>query len=118
MLKCLDFKKNPYKYLNLSDAYVCNSYGEGLCTACIEATILNLDILSTQVSGAKEIVTNPDVGVVCENNDEAIYNCLKDYIINKYPNDEWRNNKALAKQKWQKQNIINKFNNIINEVVK
>lgn len=118
VVKMYGFQKNPYKYLSLSNACICNSYTEGLNTACIESSILGLDILSTDVSGAKEIVLNPDVGLVCKNNDEAIYNCLKDYIVNKYPNDMWADNKEPAKQKWQKESVVKKFNDIVSEVLK
>lgn len=117
-VKMFGFQKNPYKFLKACDAYICSSYGEGLCTACIEASILGLDIISTNVSGAKEIILNPDVGLVCENTDESIYHCLKDYIANKFTNNEWKNNKEIAKEKWKKENIIKKFDSIIDDIIK
>ena len=116
-VKMYGFQKNPYKYMALSDAYLCSSFSEGLSTTSIEASILGLDILSTEVSGAKEIVLNPDIGIVCENSFEGIYDCLKEYISTAYPNNLWKDNKELAKEKWKKEYNLKRFDDLICEVV-
>lgn len=117
-VKMFGFQINPYKFMALSDCYICGSFTEGLSTSCIEASVLGLDVISTDVSGAQEIIYSPDIGMVCENNEEAIVQCLKDYIVNKYPSKFWEDNKSLAKEKWIKEHTLNKFDSIINEVLK
>ena len=117
-IKMLGFQRNPYKFLAHCDAYVCNSYVEGLSTSCIEASVLGLDVISTEVSGAKEIVLDPEIGIVCENTDEAILNSLRTYIKDCYPTNKWKYNKEKAKQKWLKENVVKKFDTIIDEVLK
>lgn len=85
----LGYQENPYKYVNKCDVFVCSSYTEGLSTATIEALILGKAIVSTDVSGAYEILGENDYGLMVENSDEGIYKGLKLYLdnrslINKY----------------------------------
>lgn len=109
---------NPYVYLNKCDYYVCSSFGEGLCTACIEASILNKPIISTQVSGAEEIVSEHNVGLVVENSQEGIYSGLKQVLDHPELNHEWQRNFEQANKKWNKDYILTRFDKIISEVLK
>lgn len=78
------YQSNPYKYVSNSDIFVCSSYDEGLSTAVTEAVILGKPVISTDVSGAKEILgENNEYGIVTENNDEALYEGLKKMISDK-----------------------------------
>ena len=62
----LGFDKNPYKYIKASDLFVCSSYKEGFSTAVTEALILGVPVVSTEVSGAKELLgDNNEYGIVC-----------------------------------------------------
>lgn len=75
------YQSNPYKYVSNSDVFVCSSYEEGLSTAVTEAVILGVPVVSTDVSGAKEILgENNEYGIVTENNEEALYEGLKKMI--------------------------------------
>ncbi len=76
------FQENPYAYMNQSDMFVCSSYFEGLSTATTEAVILGLPCVSTDVSGAREILVEGTQGIVVENTDEALYNGIKDMLKN------------------------------------
>lgn len=75
------FDINPYKYIKASDAFVCSSFYEGMCTASIEAIILGKASVSTNVSGAKEILGFQDeYGIVTEMDDESLYQGMKKLI--------------------------------------
>lgn len=75
------FQTNPYQYMRKADIYVCSSFYEGLCTATIEAVVLGLACISTDVSGAKEILgENNEYGLVVANEEEAIYQGLKRFL--------------------------------------
>ena len=76
----LGFQENPYSYVNACDVFVCSSYTEGLSTATIEALILGNALLSTDVSGAREILGENEFGIVVENSKEGIYNGLKELL--------------------------------------
>ena len=76
-----DFTGNPYKVLRNSDLFVCSSLYEGLSTAMSEAVILSTPVVTTEVSGAKEVLgDNNEYGVVTENDEEALYLALKRMI--------------------------------------
>lgn len=82
--KLTGYQSNPYKYVSNSDVFVCSSYDEGLSTAVTEAVILGLPVVSTDVSGAKEILgENNEYGIVTENSEEALYEGLKKMIADK-----------------------------------
>lgn len=74
----LGFKENPYKYMNACDGYVCSSFREGFSTAVTEALILGLAVVSTNCSGAYELLgKNNEYGIVTENSEEGIYEGMK-----------------------------------------
>ncbi len=115
-VKMVGFQKNPYQFMAVSDCYVCSSFSEGLSTTSIEAAILKKDIISTDVSGAREIVLDPDIGLVCENSEEALKDALENYISNLYNSDKFNSNRLKAKEKWNKQKTIERFEEIINSL--
>lgn len=83
---------NPYKYIKLSDIFICSSYSEGFSTACTEAVILEKPVISTLVDGAKELIENNNCGIVVENNEEGIYNGMKLALNNKNMVNFWNEN--------------------------
>jgi glycosyltransferase involved in cell wall biosynthesis len=77
----LGFDKNPYKYLSKCDLYVCASHREGFSTAVTEALVLGIPVVSTEVSGAKELLgENNEFGIVTENSTNGIYLGLKEML--------------------------------------
>ena len=69
-------KSNPYKYLKKSSAFVLSSVREGYPVVFIEAMILNIPIITTDVSDAKEDIDGK-FGIVVKNDDESIYKGMK-----------------------------------------
>ncbi len=70
----LGFCENPYKYVQRCDLYVCSSYREGFSTAVTEALILGVPVVSTDCSGAKELLGAQDeYGIVVQNSESGIY---------------------------------------------
>ncbi len=75
------FQNNPYKFVENSDLFVCSSRTEGLSTAVTEAIILGKPCVSTDVSGAKEILgENNEYGIVIENSEDGIYTGIKQML--------------------------------------
>ena len=78
------FIENPYKVINNSDLFVCSSLYEGLSTAMSEAVILGVPVITTDVSGAKEVLgNNNEYGIVTENNEDALYSAMKSILEDK-----------------------------------
>lgn len=77
------FCENPYSIVANSDLFVCSSRTEGLSTAVSEAVILGVPVVSTDVSGAKEILgDNNEYGLVVENSEDGLYEGMKRLLSN------------------------------------
>lgn len=75
------FQANPYPFVSNADLFVCPSYQEGLSTAVTEAVILGVPVVSTDVSGAKEILGERDeYGLVVENSEAGLYEGIKQML--------------------------------------
>ena len=74
----LGFRDNPYQYVSRCDLYVCSSRREGFSTAVTEALIVGTPVVSTDCSGARELLgTHNEYGLVVENSEEGIYQGMK-----------------------------------------
>lgn len=74
----LGYQTNPYKYVSRCDMFVCASIAEGFSTAATEALIVGTPVVTTDVSGMKEMLGEHDeYGIVTENNEEALYQGIK-----------------------------------------
>ena len=77
----LGYQINPYKYIAKSDLFVCASYAEGFSTAATEALIVGTPIITTLVSGMKEMLgNNNEYGIIVENSEEALYKGIKELL--------------------------------------
>lgn len=77
----LGFHQNPYQYVSKCDLYVCSSHVEGFSTAVSEALILGIPVVSTNCSGAYELLGyHNEFGIVTENNTDAIYGGMKEML--------------------------------------
>ena len=67
MIKILNFKNNPFPYLNKSDIFLLTSKFEGLPNVLLEALVLKKIIISTNCpTGPKEILQNGKLGFLCK----------------------------------------------------
>ena len=77
----LGFQKNPYKYVSAADLFVCSSRREGFSTAVTEALILGVPVVSTNCSGACELLgENNEYGIVTDNDEESLYQGIKELL--------------------------------------
>ena len=77
----LGFQDNPYKFIKAADLFVCSSHKEGFSTAVTEALVLGVPVVSTDVSGAYELLgKNNEYGIVVENSEEAVYDGVKEML--------------------------------------
>ena len=74
----LGYRTNPYQYVSRCDLYVCSSHREGFSTAVTEALVLGTPVVSTDCSGARELLGDHDeFGIVVENSEDGIYEGMK-----------------------------------------
>lgn len=77
-----EYQQNPYAIFKNADAFVCSSRAEGYSTVVSEAVILGKPVITTDCSGMTEIFGDRQCGIICENDDEALYQSLKKVIKN------------------------------------
>lgn len=83
-VKLIGFKNNPYKYIKMTDLFVCSSKVEGLSTVLCEAIILNKPIVTTNCPGVSDIIGDSGNGaIITENNEEALYDGIYKVISDK-----------------------------------
>lgn len=74
----LGFHKNPYQYVARCDLYVCSSWREGFSTSVTESLVVGTPVVSTNCSGAKELLgENDEYGLVVDNSEEGIYQGMR-----------------------------------------
>ena len=104
-------KDNPYPYVKNSDLFLLSSRDEGLPTVIIEALILHIPCISTEVAGIYEILNN-SFGVITKNTENDFYLNLKHLLDNPQKIIEMKEN--LSNYKYNNNIIIDKIKNILN----
>lgn len=82
-VKMLGFRSNPYPYLKKADFYVMSSRHEGFPTIIAEALILNKPVVSTDVSGIKDLLQDGKLGLITPNSEEGIYEGMKKFLTDR-----------------------------------
>jgi len=75
--KLLGFRENPYNLMYAADILVCSSIFEGFSTFVTEGLILGKPIVTTDVSGMHELLSDSEYGLITANDDEAFYEGVK-----------------------------------------
>ena len=100
-------KNNPYKYVAKADLFVCCSRREGFSTAVTESIIVGTPVLSTNCSGAYELLgENNEYGVVTDNNVDSLYTGL--YRLLTSPNllSHYRNQAKIRAKMFSKEKTV------------
>ena len=74
------FKSNPYPFMYNADLLACSSVFEGFSTFITEGLILGKPIVTTDVSGMRELLGDSEYGLITANDDEDFYQGLKRMI--------------------------------------
>lgn len=102
-------QKNPYPFYKSADLFALVSYYEAAPMVYNESMILRLPVFTTKVISAQEMVGN--LGFVCENNEQAIYDNLKQVLENKQLIEEKKN--LLTSYNYDNDKIVQKLLNLI-----
>ncbi len=115
-VQLLGFKSNPYKYIKDADLFVCSSVAEGFSTVVSEAIILGLPIVTTECSGMKEMLgENNEYGIVTENNEEALYNGIKQVLDNKMLFEQYKQKINERKNMFELTQVIKEIERVIGD---
>ena len=89
-VKLPGFIDNPYPFMREADMLVCSSRFEGFSTFVTEGVILGKPIVTTDCTGMRELLGNSEYGLICENNEDGIYEGMKKLLSD----EELRNSYA------------------------
>jgi len=103
IVKIFGLKTNPYPYIKCADYFVLSSFMEGYGIVIKEALFLKTRVISTDVVGPREILENGKYGIIVPNEDEAIYNILKEVLC--FPKKYDYLDTALSKYKGDNETI-------------
>ncbi len=78
-IEFLGIKQNPYPYLKNSDAMIVSSDFEGYPVVFVEAKILEVPIITTDISDSKKDI-DKKYGLVVEKSKKGIYNGMKEFL--------------------------------------
>lgn len=108
-VRFLGSQRNPHAYTAKADMLVCASYGEGYSTACVEAIMLGVPVLSTDVGGAREIIADAQAGMVVEQDTQALYDGLKQVLDHPEQVAQWKQTLCQTKSVFSYENRVSEL---------
>lgn len=112
-VKFLGNQYNPHKYTSKSDVFVCSSFSEGYSTACTEAIMLGVPVLTTNVSGGEEIIKDSEAGLLVGMSDDDLYNGMKEILDNQNIVEVWKKQLLITKERFSKDNRLARIKDIL-----
>lgn len=73
----LGFQRNPFPYVKAADMLLSTSGYEGFSLVICEAMALGVPVVATKTAGPMEILDNDNYGLLCDHDDESIYQAVK-----------------------------------------
>ncbi|AUJ23654.1 glycosyltransferase [Virgibacillus dokdonensis] len=115
----LGFKKNPYKYMNMSDLFILSSKREGFGHVLVEAMAIGIPVVSTNCySGPSEIITNKNIGRLVEVGDHvALANEAMQLLKNR---DDYNKVSSLAQKRaleFKADSIVKKYEKLFLNII-
>ena len=90
-------QENPYRFMKNADFLLVPSYHEAAPMVFAEAECLGVPVVTTKTTSAVELVQDKGIGIVCDNNDEDIYNTIRHILDDPCQISEIKNN-MIGKQ--------------------
>lgn len=113
----LGFHDNPYKYVKRCDLYVCSSRREGFSTAVTEALVVGTPVVSTNCSGAKELLgDHNEYGIVVENSTEGVYDGMKKMLTDSHMLQYYKEQAALQGERFSKDRTVKAVEDMIEKL--
>ncbi len=110
----LGYQDNPYQYVSRCDLYVCSSYREGFSTAVTESLIVGTPVVSTDCSGAKELLGEQnEYGIVVENSEDGLYQGMKQLLGNPQLLAHYKEQAALRGSYFSREKTVKAVENML-----
>lgn len=113
MVEFLGFQKNPFPYIKQADMMFCCSGYEGFCLVICEAMCLGVPVVSTKTSGPIEILDNSQYGLLCEHDDDSMFEAVKRMILDSELRSYYRAQGLKRILDFSPENIIRSIENLL-----
>lgn len=110
------FTDNPYPVIKNADFYVLSSRYEGFPTVLFEAITLKKKIISTDVSGVREMLNDGKLGLIVDNSEDGIYEGMKKALQNPESFDQYEQQLKDYKMPFDLENSVNSLVKILDEL--
>ena len=110
------FTDNPYPVIKNADFYILSSRYEGFPTVLFEAITLKKKIISTNVSGVREMLNDGKLGLIVNNSEDGIYEGMKKALQNPESFDQYEQQLKDYKMPFDLENSVNSIVKILDEL--
>lgn len=90
VVELLGMKTNPYPYIKQADCFVLTSDFEGFGIAVKEALLLGTPVISTAVSGVKELLADGEFGMLCNIDTADVCSAMRRVLTDKTVLESYR----------------------------
>lgn len=115
-IELMEYQSNPYKHMAAADAFICSSYAEGYSTTVTESIILGVPIITTDCSGMREIFGPNKCGIICKNNDEALYTAIKKVLDEPDLLKEYQKEAQLRSSYFSKDSLVKEVESFFDSI--
>jgi len=111
-------KKEVIEFLLKSDLFINPSYSEGLPTSVLEAGMVGLPVIATDVGGTKEVIIHEKTGLLIKEKDSnELKNAINFMIKNKKQRETYQKNLCkFVKNNFDWEEIIVKWKKLLKEI--
>lgn len=107
------FIKNPYPYIKAADLFICSSRQEGYSLVVAESMVLEKPIISTNITGPREVLNDGEYGSLCRNSEDGIKETLKEVLENRKLLDVYKEKSIKGKKSLDYKSIINDIEKLL-----
>lgn len=105
---------NPYACLSRCGLYVNASDREGFSTAVVESLLCGTPVCAVDVGGMKEILgENNEFGVVTENDDEALFRAIRDFLTDDAYHEKYRIRACKRAEDFDRDNAVKAIEDLL-----
>lgn len=106
IVEFVGFVRNPYPYIKAADVLLSTSCAEGFSLVICEAMALGVPVISTKTSGPVEILEQNTYGLLCDHDDESIFQAVKKMYFNAELRNEYGMKGAERVKKFSVENTM------------
>ena len=114
----IGYRDNPYKYVAACDLYVCASHKEGFSTAVTEALVVGTPVVSTDCSGARELLgEGNEYGIITDNSEEGLAEGIRQLMLDRELLKYYKKQAILRGTLFSTSNTVRAAEDLIDEVM-